>query len=159
MNSVWLGILWIATVVGQNESVEIQMNLSINSKKKQTSPHSEMHQDDERLCESYMWLKECKDGTKIYKTYRHIRRISCDHFCQEEVQCKSYLYNDKGADCALAKVSGGTTKDHGISGPLLKLEEPTPKKENKANFRAHSARREVEDCSEFTFAGCIDDHT
>jgi len=131
--------------------VKIQMSLSINSKK-QSSPQikGKTHQADERHCESDMWLKECKDGTKIYKTYGRIRRISCDHFCQEEVQCNSYLYNEESADCALVKVSDGDTKDHGISGPLLKLLEPTPKMEN------NDSAEEAEDCSEFTFAGCID---
>merc|ERR1712212_507094 len=88
-----LGLIWVATVKGRC------LNLD-------------------------MWQEDCKQGSKIFETYpghSSFSNTTCGQLCALLEDCKSFIYHFQTASCGLLKVFGGTTKDHDISGPELKL--------------------------------------
>jgi len=71
-----------------------------------------------------MWQEDCKQGSKIFETYpghSSFSNTTCGQLCALLEDCQSFIYHFQTASCGLLKVFGGTTKDHDISGPELKL--------------------------------------
>jgi len=99
-------------------------------------------------CLGKKWVEECQEGSKIFRTHGHISQVGCNQNCASNKDCKSFAYDDETKNCALLKVSGGTTKTHVISGPDFELVEPRP------IVRSMARSKKQYDCSEFSFAGC-----
>jgi len=99
-------------------------------------------------CLGKKWVEDCQEGSKIFRTHGHISQVGCNQNCASNKDCKSFAYDDETKNCALLKVSGGTTKTHVISGPDFELVEPRP------IVRSMARSRKQYDCSEFSFAGC-----
>jgi len=120
---ITLGVIWGAQIGGMKTKTDAGLALQ---------------------CRSKMWSDDCKEGTKVIGTFGNFGKKYCDQICASQERCKSFLYHDKTADCALLKVSGESSKKLEISGEDLKPIKPTPKEPN----------NEPDDCSEFTFASC-----
>jgi len=123
---ITLGVIWGAQIGGMKTKTDAGLALQ---------------------CRSKMWSDDCKEGTKVIGTFGYFGKKYCDQICASQEGCKSFLYHDKTANCALLKVSGESSKKLGISGEDLKPIKPTPIEKKEPN-------NEPDDCSEFTFASC-----
>jgi len=100
-------------------------------------------------CRSTMWITDCKNGSTIIATFKHIKEEGCEGFCSDEKDCKFYLYHDETANCALTSATLGTSRAKGISGPDLPLRKALRHRRYKG-----PAPEGTEDCTEFHFRDC-----
>ena len=63
-----------------------------------------------------MWIKDCKEGSIVVKTYKHLTELGCDLICKKEPECKTFLYDEDGSNCVLTTATEGTSLANGISG-------------------------------------------
>ena len=100
-------------------------------------------------CRSTMWTADCKNGSTVIATFKRITEKGCEAFCSDEKECKTYLYHDKTANCALTSATMETSHANRISGPDLPLRKALRHGRHKG-----PAPEGTEDCTEFHFRDC-----
>ena len=98
-----------------------------------------------------MWTTDCKNGSTVIATFKRITEKGCKAFCSDEKECKTYLYHDETANCALTSATMGTSHANGISGPDLPLR-IAPRYSDRS-YKG-PAPEGTEDCTEFHFRDC-----